>query len=97
MTVEQLAEILKEQIELAPNDFCTMKKKRTKNEAYYGLQIINKYVDQETVIITDHFAITSVFAEELVKAGLKEDDAGLLGKFNWEIHPRGRMIHSVKG
>jgi hypothetical protein len=55
------------------------------NNAFLGLQIIRKYMPKKGVEGAQHDIIYSVDADELIEAGLTEEDATELRNLNWMI------------
>ena len=58
------------------------------DNAFQGLQIIAKYVSPESHDIigaAEHDVIYSVDVDEILKAGITEEDAKILRELNWMI------------
>lgn len=75
MTREQLEDILKNK-----------KAKWNGDNAIQGLLIINKYFDSTKKTIlegAEHDIIYSVRIEDIIEAGLTEEDANKLAELNW--------------
>lgn len=56
------------------------------DNAYQGLQIISRYIDpgkKNLITGASHDVMYSVDAEELIEAGITEEDLEALGRLNW--------------
>lgn len=56
------------------------------DNAFQGLQIISKYFDiskTEILVSAEHDIIYSVGTDELIEAGLTDEDAVALARLNW--------------
>lgn len=78
MTEERLVEIFDE-----------MKTNWKGDNAFQGLMIMAKYFDpmkKDLIVGADHDVIYSLSGEELIEAGLTEEDAIALAKLNWSYN-----------
>jgi hypothetical protein len=55
------------------------------DNAFLGLQIIRKYCPTKGIQGADHDVIYSVGVDELIEAGITEEDAHNLRNLNWMI------------
>lgn len=59
------------------------------DNAFLGLAIIRKYLPKSGIEGADHDIIYSVDVDEIIEAGITEDDAIALNKLNWMIDESG--------
>jgi len=62
------------------------------DNAYLGLQIIRKYMSKKGVEGAEHDVIYSVNIDELLEAGITEEDAIELCNLNWMIDEDGDCL-----
>ena len=55
------------------------------DNAFLGLQIIRKYCPTKGIEGADHDIIYSVGVDELIEAGITEEDAHKLRELNWMV------------
>jgi len=58
------------------------------DNCFQGLMIISKYIDpnkKDLITGAEHDIVYSVGIEELIKAGITEEDATALSKLNWSF------------
>ena len=61
------------------------------DNAFLGLQIIRKYCPKKGIAGAEHEVIYSVDPEDLIEAGITEDDVIELRNLNWMIHEEGML------
>ena len=76
MTVDELEKIMNEEYDCEPTK---------KNEILAGLNIMVKYLPETGIICAQHDEVWSASIEDLLDAGLTEDDAIQLRKLGWRI------------
>ena len=67
------------------DDIGGIKLSETGCNAVNGLMIIQKYIPTRGVTGADHDVIFSVTSEEILSAGITEDDANELRMYNWML------------
>lgn len=68
------------------NIFDTTKSEWTGDNCIQGLLIINKYITDKTIVCgAGHDIVHSVSVDDILKAGITEEDAVALRKLNWMI------------
>lgn len=62
------------------------------DNAFLGLQIIRKYIPKKGIAGAEHDVIYSATVDELLEAGLTEEDATELRNLNWMIDEDGDCL-----